>query len=110
MKYNILDKSYSTEYYTPAIKILNKHSIEYYKYLSGTRESCEDSVCPCINSKGHKYKQCKEQCFKDNYDLITKCCLRSCDNIKDMGLNECLNTCLNPISYLGPDPNLPINK
>jgi hypothetical protein len=68
---------------------------EFFTYLSGQRESCEDSVCAeCGKKKSQaEYKSCKQKCFIDNEDKILECCLRGCQT------GDCMIACQNKMAY-----------
>ncbi len=72
--------------------------------LSGVREMCEDSVCPC-DAYAHDQKAfqlCKQTCFTSNTKAITDCCTGQCPP----NATDCVNACNNPLQYSTGDPSL----
>lgn len=98
MQYRIINKAYRENFtVAPYVSpIINKHSTEYYAYLNGPREACEDTVCSeCSNRKEGTYKQCKQTCFKEKASDISNCCMVTCQD-RGKPLRECIEACNSP--------------
>ena len=74
--------------------------------LSGMRELCEDTICPCTNYVHDKnlFKLCKQNCFNQNLQAISECCTGRCP--VGQGANLCIESCKNPLQYSTGDPYL----